>query len=256
MTAARTRARWYGAILALLWSSVLPSRSLQAQNARPPDVRQIVTFLFQPGRAGAATDIYERNLRPAYQSVPEVMRVRAFREAESPEPLDLIVVTTYAGMAGMDAANRALRAVQAGERSVFAWYGVLGGMTQSHHDQFAEMIPKLGDAGPAADDTAAGLVVFEYVRLTPGSQQAFEHLLESKLRRLEHDRQLARWSETGRLLVSDGWDYVRFIGLDSLGAWQRYLSTVRESSFAGELAALIAARKTIIVRQEPRLFVR
>ncbi len=38
-----------------------------------------------------------------------MLRFRGFREAERPEPLDLIVVSTFRGMAGMDVSNRTLR---------------------------------------------------------------------------------------------------------------------------------------------------
>ncbi len=216
------------------------------------EVRQIVTFLWQPGMSEQAIGIYERQLKPIYTGIPAMRRFRAYREAESPEPLDLVVVSTYESMAGMDAANDALRRAPSGGESAFALYGKLSTMTQRHHDQFVEMLPAASDS--AAD--SADLTVFEYIRVAPGAQTRFTTLLLNSVRPFERERGLYKWSETGRMLVSDGWDFVRIYGITSLGAWQLYRERMRTASRVCELDGLIAARKTIILKRDARLSVR
>ena len=228
---------------------------LSAQNTAATtggEVRQIVTFHFQPGRSADAFTIYEKQLKPIYSEVAPLRRFRGYREAESPEPLDLVVVSSYDGMAGMDAANEALRRPNATGQSALTLYGVLSGMTQSHHDQFVEMLPALSDS--ATD--AADLTVFEYIRVVPGAQQRFPTLLFTFIRPFERARGLYAWSESGRMLVSDGWDFVRIYGIRSLGEWQRYRERMRNSPRGAELDAMISARKTIILRRDARLSVR
>jgi len=216
-----------------------------------PDVRQIVTFLFQPGRSAEAATIYESQLKPIYADVASLLRFRAYREAESPEPLDLVVVSSYRGMAGMDAANEALRQPHVSGRSAFALYGTLAAMTQTHHDQFVEMLPPIG---PAADDSA-GITVFEYLRVAPADHGGFVRTLDL-LRRAEQAAGLYRWSEFGRMLVSDGWDFLRIHHMRSLADWQRYRDfQIAQVATSGPLS-MIAARKTIILRQDSRLSVR
>ena len=216
------------------------------------EVRQIVTFLWLPGMSEPAHGIYERQLKPIYAGLPAIRRFRAYREAESPEPLDLVVVSTYDSMAGMDAANEALRRAPAGGESAFALYGRLSAMTQRHHDQFVEMLPTASDS--ATDDT--DLTVFEYIRVAPGAQARFTTLLLTSVRPFERERGLYLWSETGRMLVSDGWDFVRIHGLRSLKQWQQYRERMRTASRAVELDRLVAARKTIILTRDTRLSVR
>ncbi len=220
------------------------------------EVRQLVTFHFLPGRADSAVAIYERELVPRYREDAPMRRFRGYREAESPEPLDLIVVSSFDGMAGMDASNATLRTLASSGRSVFQWYGILSELSLQHHDEFAEMLPEVGDGAVAASDSGAGLVVLEYVRLVPGSRSSYERLLGARVRAVERARGVARWSETGRLLISDGWDYVRFIGVASLGGWQAYRQALDDAGASDEIDRLVVARKTIVVRQAPTLSVR
>lgn len=217
-----------------------------------PEVRQIVTFSFLPGRAGEATLIFQEQLRPIYQGLPDLLRFRGYREVESPEPLDLMVVSSYRGMEGMDRANEGLRRPSPSGPSALSWYGSLSGMTETHHDQFVEMIESLSDTVLSTD----GLTVFVYLRLTPGSRAAFEQQLAKRVRMFERERRLTQWSETGRMLVSDGWDYLRIFGFGSLGDWHRYLTALRGAPFSEELEGGIAARKSIIVREVPGIAVR
>ncbi len=240
-------------ITSLVAAAAFCAAPLRAQrsDAPVPEVRQIVTFLFQPGRSAEAAAIYEAQLKPIYADVAPMMRFRAYREAESPEPLDLVVVTSYRGMAGMDAANETLRRPHVSGRSAFALYGTLSAMTQSHHDQFVEMLPPIG---PTPDDSA-GITVFEYLRVSTADQPRFVRLLDP-FRRAEQAAGLYRWSEMGRMLVSDGWDFLRIHHMRSLADWQRYRTYQRRQASSGGPLTLIAARKAIILRQDARLSVR
>ena len=124
-------------------------------------------------------------------------------------------------------------------------------MTTGHHDQFVEVVASLSDsAGPSP------LTVLEYLRLAPRGVEGFERLLSQRVRGFEQVRKLVLWSETGRMLVSDGWDYLRIFGVRSLGDWHRYQLELRAAPFHDDLQGRIAARKTIIVRELPDLAVR
>jgi hypothetical protein len=238
-------------ILVALWVAALPTSGSAKQPVRAPEVRQIVTFLFQPGRSVDANAIYEKQLRPIYTEVSSLRSFRAYHEAESPEPLDLVVVSSYNGMAGMDSANAALRKPSATGQSAFALYGTLSAMTQTHHDQFIEMLPSVSDS---ASSTA--LTVFEYIRVAPGMQTDFESRLRTLIRISEKDARLYDWSETGRVLVGDGWDYVRIFGIGSLADWHRYQRYINGTTMRSQFAATVAARKTIILRLDAKLSVR
>lgn len=239
-------------ILVALWVAALPTSSSAQQSARTPEVRQIVTFLFQPGRSVDANAIYEKQLRPIYTEVSSLRSFRAYHEAESPEPLDLVVVSSYNGMAGMDSANAALRKPSATGQSAFAVYGTLSAMTQTHHDQFIEMLPSVSDSA----SSTTTLTVFEYIRVAPGMQTEFENRLRTLIRVSEKDARLYDWSETGRVLVGDGWDYVRIFAIQSLADWHRYQRYIHGTTMRAQFAATVAARKTIILRLDPRLSVR
>ncbi len=240
------------ALVAALLTVTAPLPALAQAPMASSDVRQIVTFRFAAGRTGEAVAIYEQQLKPIYLDVPPLLRFRAYRETESPEPLDLVIVSNYSGMAGMDAANAMLRRPHSSGRSALALYGALSAMSETHHDQFVEMEPGWSDTLVAGER----LTVFEYLRLAPGAQSEFGRLLRSTVRPYESALRLYEWSESGRMLVSDGWDIVRIFGIGSLGDWQRYRERMREAPFAGEFDRLISARKTIILRQDSSLSVR
>lgn len=239
-------------IVLLLSFAALPATLPAQPFARTPEVRQIVTFLFQPGRSSDASTIYERQLRPIYDAVPALRRFRAYHEAESPEPLDLVVVSSYNGMAGMDSANAALRRASVTGEPAFALYGTLSTMTQTHHDQFIEMLPSVSDSA----SSSGTLTVFEYIRVAPGMHTEFETRLRTLIRASEKDAGLYEWAETGRVLVGDGWDYVRIFGIRSLADWHRYQRFVNGSLMRSQFALTVAARKSIILRHDPKLSVR
>jgi hypothetical protein len=240
-------------VCALLWGTPIRALDAQPRAAAPQsEVRQLVTFLFLPGRFADAMAIYESKLKPIYADVAPLRRFRAYREAESPEPLDLVVVSSYAGMAGMDLANEALRRPNSAGQTAMSFYGALSAMTQTHHDQFVEMLPALSDTATEA----ATLTVFEYIRVAPGKQALYERGLRTEVRPFERANGLYAWSETGRMLVSDGWDYLRIFGITSLGDWHRYTREAGKPGSPFAANALVAARKTIILRRDGRLSVR
>ncbi len=72
------------------------------------EVRQVVTFRFLPGKSADAIGIFRAEAIPLYQANEPMLRFRAYREVESPEPLDLVVVSSFRGLAGMDGSNRVL----------------------------------------------------------------------------------------------------------------------------------------------------
>ena len=76
------------------------------------------------------------------------------------------------------------------------------------------------------------------------------------MRPSEKDASLYDWSETGRVLVGDGWDYVRIFGIQSLADWHRYQRYIQSAAMRNQFGLTVAARKTIILRNDPRLSVR
>ena len=101
-----------------------------------PEVRQLVTFKFSPGKLRDAIALFRDEALPLYEETPPMLRFRGFREAESPEPLDLIVVSTFRGMAGMDASNRTLRErAEKANTSMGELYGRIGALTEKRQFQ-------------------------------------------------------------------------------------------------------------------------
>ena len=218
--------------------------------AAAAEVRQFVTFRFVPGRSGDALAIYRDSLLPVYRDLEPLRRFRLYREAESPVPLDVIVESTYAGMAGMDAGNAALRRPHRSGVSAFRLYGVLSAMTLAHTDEFVAMRPRR--AAPAT----ASLTVFESVRLVPGATARYETLLREVVEPWEAAHAPARHVESGRYLVADGWDYLRIHTVSSLAEIEAWREAERTAPFAAALGALVAARRVIVVRRDAAFDVR
>lgn len=217
------------------------------------EVRQLVVFHFLPGKTEEAVALFENEALPLYRANTPMVRFRGYREVESPVPLDLIVVSSFAGMAGMDASNRVLRS-EAEKRgtSLGSLYGRIGALSQSHHDSFVEIVPELSwgarDEGP--------LVVLESLRLAPGASATFARLLRNQLVPWERETSIAAGGETGRYLLSDGFDFLRIHSVDSLGDWHRYVEARDSAAFGPELDALLAASTQIIVAPVEGLSVR
>lgn len=235
------------ALAVIAWPG-LPGH-LGAQEAGGAEVRQLVTFRFLPGAAADAIGIYREQALPLYEQDEAMLSLRVFREVESPVPLDLVVVRSFAGMRGMDASNEALRALAADEgTSIGSIYGAIAARSATHHDEFVEMLPRLANGDPSA----RSLVAMVRYRTLPGEQARFERTLRETSR---WEREHAIASETGRFLVSDGWHYLRLLGFDSLGAYQAYWSEVGAAGH-GYIDGITALRQEVIVAPVPDLFVR
>lgn len=239
-----TAKRWFAAT-----ALVVATSSVEVQAQVRSEVWQLVTFRFQPGKSAEGTRLFREDLRPIYQATASLAWFRGFQEVESPEPLDLVAVSGYAGMGAMDRANEELKLAGQGGKSVRALYGALSDLSEGHHDQFVEIDESLGDAGPPPP----GLVAYEYIRLVPGGSQAFERLIRQELRPWERTRWPGRWIATGRMLVSDGWTHLRVHQLTSLADWQQAQAAFRPSAVGGRFDRLVAARKVILLRAAPEM---
>jgi len=224
--------------------------AVSAQVPRVDEVRQIITFSFLPGRSAEAVAIFRDEALPLYRDNDAMRSFRGFREVESPIPLDLVVVSSFEGMAGMDASNDALRGLAA-ERgtSVGGIYEGISALSTSHTDQFAEIMPNLGRGDPAA----APLTAMVWYQIQPDSVETFETAL---IRLTAFEAADGVPSITGRMILSDGWDYVRFLGFESLGAYQDYWMTIRAARDYGLLAGATVRRREVILTRVPELDVR
>lgn len=227
--------------------------------AQPPaesrEVRQLVTFRFLPGQTRAALDVYRTGILPVYRGVESMRTVRLLGEVESPEPLDLMVVTHYADMAGMDRANQALRALPPDGPSIGQLYQQVSDLSLGHHDQFVEML-----SPPVSAGTPDGLLeVLEFLRVAPGSHSAFERQMLQIVHPWEEDqatRQLVPRTETARFLLADGWDYLRTYAVRDLAAWQAYSTARGRHPAVWAANRLVEQRKTMILRELPDMRVR
>lgn len=237
-------------ILCAATTAVEPA-SVAGQVPVEGEVRQLVTFRFLPGRAPDAFTLYERDAIPLYRQDQAMLSFRGFREVESPVPLDLVVVSAFRGMAGMDESNRALRTLAAARgTSVGAIYGAIGGLSSSHDDQFIEMLPSLGNGNP----TGQRLVALMWFRTSPGEARAFEELLASRLRAWEGARGYP--ASTGRFLLSDDWTHLRILGFGSLGEFHKYQSDLRLEPWYEQMAAKIGRHRQVILGVMPEFSVR
>lgn len=231
--------------------SGLGAGALAAQTPVESEVRQIVTFSFLPGRMGEAIGAYRERAVPLYERNEAMLSFRAFREVESSIPLDLMVVSAFHGMAGMDRSNTTLRELAtAVGTSIGAIYGELGALSSGHTDQFVEMLPALGSGDPSA----TRLTAFVWYRVLPGRSAEFEDALATEISPLEEASGVP--SATGRFLVSDGWDYLRFLGFDSLGDYQEYWTSFGAHPGHSRLSALTTERREVIVASVPEMAVR
>jgi hypothetical protein len=249
-----TRAAMF--VVAVAVTAGVAARPLQAQApVESREVRQLVTFRFLPGQTRAALDVYRTGILPVYRGVESMRMVRLLGEVESPEPLDLVVVTHYADMAGMDRANQAMRALPPDGPTIGQLYQQVADLSLGHHDQFVEMI-----SPPVTAGTPDGLLeVLEFVRVSAGAHGAFERQMLQLVHPWEEDQAIQRLvprTETARFLVADGWDYLRTYAVRDLAAWQAY-STAR-ARHPGVWAAnrVVEQRKTIVLRELAELRIR
>jgi hypothetical protein len=223
--------------------------------SEPREVRQLVTFRFLPGQSSAALDLYRAQILPVYREIEPMRTVRFLGEVESPEPLDLMVVTHYDSMAGMDRANQLLRQLPADRPPIGALYRQIADLSLGHHDQFVEMISPPNIA--AVPD--ARLEVLEFLRVSAGSGPAFERHVLATVHPWEQEssvRDLVARTETARFLVADGWDYLRTYAIRDLAAWQAYNTARGRNPAAASLNRFVEAKKTLILREIADLRVR
>lgn len=240
--------------IAALAGTARPASPAQAPLAEAREVRQLVTFRHLPGQSAAARKLYREHLVPIYRDVEAMRMVRVLGEVESPEPLDLMVVTHYADLAAMDRATAQLRRPSPDHPPVGELYQRLSDLSLGHHDQFVELISP--PAVAAVPDGA--LEVLEFFRLDRSVAAAFERVVLDSVHPWEQQqevRDLVVRSETARFLIGDGWDYLRTYAVPSLGAWQRYV-TLRARQGALSAIAVTAGRKTMILREIAELRVR
>ena len=234
----------------LAWLAIAPLPPLQDV----PEVRQLVTFKFSPGKSREVVALFRDEALPLYEATAPMLRFRGFREAESPEPLDLIVVSTFHGMAGMDASNRTLRErAEKANTSMGELYARIGALTEHHRDEFIEIDPELSWG---STDTAP-LVVLVSIRIAPGKSASYEALVRDRL--VPWEKKLGSeltGSDGGPFLLSSGWDYVRLIGIATLGDWHRYIRDQRSQAFWNELDGITTQSKEIILAPLPELRVR
>ncbi|MEQ9398706.1 MAG: hypothetical protein RJQ04_06010 [Longimicrobiales bacterium] len=224
---------------------------LDAQVPVPGEVRQLVTFTFLPGRSADALELYRSEALPLYRADEAMLSFRAFREVESPVPLDLVIVRGFQGMVGMDASNEGLREIAAAAgSSIGGLYGRISALSSGHTDQFVEMLPDLG----AGDPAASRLTAFIWYRTAPGAGADFERRLRRGVVSLEQTWGVP--SSTGRFLVSDGWDYLRILGFESLGAFQDYWTRMAASQVGRGLDELTAARREAVLADLPDFRIR
>lgn len=236
--------------IAVVLASLAPT-GFASQAPTDSEVRQIVTFTFLPGRSSDAQAVFRDHAIPLYEADEAMLSFRGFREVESPIPLDLIVVSAFTGMSGMDTSNAALgRLAAESGTSIGAIYGRIGALSSGHTDEFVEMLPGLGNGDPSA----RRLTVLVWYRIVPGQATAFESALRTAIAPWEETQDVP--SSTGRFLVSDGWHYLRFLGFDSLAAYQDYWSRLAAEPEHARMAGLTAARREVIVASVAELAVR
>jgi len=223
-------------IASILVAVILSTAPARAQVPFPGEVRQIVTLSFVPGAVDEAVEVFREHALPAYRDDPHIRSFRSFREIESSIPLDLIAVSSFEGMAGMDRSNAAL-----GNLGIGAFYGAILPLTTSHHDQFIAMLPELGRGDPSS----AARTAFLWYRIDPGRQPDFQQRVDQTLLPLE--RELDIPSATGHFLLSDGWHYLRILGFESLGAYQVYHDALARRQGYDALQKLVVARRDVIV---------
>jgi hypothetical protein len=217
------------------------------------EVRQFVTFRFLGGKSAAAIQIFREQALPLYVANEPMLRFRAFREVESPEPLDLVVVSSFRGLEGMDSSNKRL-AEDASKRGtrVGDIYGKISASSDGHRDELVEMDPGFS----WGDVDGATLVVLVRLRLSPGRRSAYEKLLRERLVPWEMESRLTTGADSGRFLLSNGYDYLRVLGIENLAAWQRYVEAIRGAPFASELDGWIEESSQVILAPVRELDVR
>lgn len=244
------------AVAALAAAPPASTARIEQPSVESREVRHLVTFRFLPGQLPAAMDVYRGQVLPLYRETEPMKTVRFLMEAESPEPLDLMVVTHYADMAAMDRANRLLEERPPdGGPGIGLSYRQIGDLSLGHTDQFVEVLSPVGPMPPP--DRV--IDVLEFLRLTPGTGPAFERQVLGVVHPWEQDtpiRDIVLRSETARFLVGDGWDYLRTYTIRDLAAWQAYTTARSRNPAMYSVNRFVEARKTMLLRERADFRVR
>ena len=237
--------RWTAGLVIAI-ASLASVTEATAQGPIDAEVRQLVTFRLEPGSYDEVVGLYREQLLSLYEQDAAMLSLRAFREVESPVPLDLIIVRGFRGMAGMDDSNDALRqlAVEAGT-SIGGLYGRISELSVSHDDQFVEMLGPFANGDPSSKP----LVAMIWYRAATGQTMELRRTLAREV--LASEREEGIPSATGEFLLSDGWTYLRWVGFDSLGDYQEYWS-----GLSPRLDEYVALQRQVIVAPVPGLAVR
>lgn len=218
----------------------------EATDAQLPDVIQIVTFRFQPGQAADAIEVFRDQALPLYQENPFMLEFRGYREVESPEPLDLVVISRFAGMAGMDQSNDRLRSLAADAgMSIGSIYGAISEGSLGHTDEFVE----LTDGGSLGSMDGERLVLLEYLEIPSGPGPAGS-LIQVMTEGLEG----AAGGLAGNVVVANGWSHFRMSGVRSLDTVHRLARQWGNPTAAGDVP--VARRKRVVLARLDELSVR
>jgi len=236
-------ATWATAVLVSL--GLAGPRAAWGQIPEVGEVRQIVTLSFVPGRGEEGLAAFEELAVPLYERDPAMVTFRGFSEVESSIPLDLVVVSSFDGLAAMDDSNRFL-----GGEGIGAFYERIGPVLAHHTDQFVEMLPELGRGDPSFSPRT----LLVWYRVGPGQGEAFESALRDVALPVEAATGVP--SQTGRFLLGNGWHYLRFLGLPSLGGYEAYWRGLRAEADYARMADLIVATREVMLRGVEGLFVR
>jgi hypothetical protein len=242
---------WRGSLvgmLCLVWTASGSPVDLvgQAPMDEVPDVIQIVTFRFAPGQAGEAIEVFRDLALPLYEQDPDMLEFRAYREVESPSALDLVVISHFRGMAGMDRSNAKLRtlATETGS-SMGAVYGGIGALSVGHTDEFVELVT--GDNLASMDGSR--LVVLEYLE----AQRSADPQSAPRSVYLPNNAGVSG-GIGGPVLIADGWGYFRMYGAESLGTVHAVARTPGMSLIDGNVP--VTRRKRVVLAPVPELSVR
>lgn len=229
-------------------ASLVFAGCVAAATAAEAEVCQLITYKFHPNMTDEAVHTFATTLLPLYRDAPRsVERLRVFREVASPTPLDLIVMGCFTGMATLDETNQQL-ADRARVKGINL-RGTFERLAEMSVQQTSEFVDLLSSPSfrPEIPD---GFHVFEYVRLLrSGDRVVFERNMFSGAPR----RGGLMSVETARVLVSDGWDFLRIVGVENLTVYQDYEASTRNGRLQSE--GVVASRKTLIMPEDYTLSV-
>ncbi len=238
----------FGVIASILFC--LSTTSSKAQNDTSI-VWQLVTFNILPGEYSNVIDLYQQQAVPLFTENEEMLRFRGFREVESPVPFGLMVLTEMNGLGGMDAANIRLRAIAAEQNiSVGNLYGRISDLTAGHTDEFVQLIPEW----KIEDPFTSKYQVFISYDIVAGKSADFRRFVHEQL--IPAEKELGLPSSGGQYLISDGWQYLRVFGIESLKEFGDYVELLHSKDLDNVLDRFVDKKRVVIKGVLPNLSVR